>query len=260
MVVSFVNCRIAANSRPANGVCQDYIAPTLPTEIRPPGTNPRILRIVQAFRRPVRLDAPHDVLRPLVNDDVARLDVQQRLVRMRMLRVLAVAVLVDPGDELLRCWAFQVEEKGVDLHGALTLPEPVRLSLRPLDSSDSPTRPAVLNRVQPNVLAATVAIGARGTDDEFQMVGPTRSTIHGDPFDVQVEGVAEPLDGHRDVAAAQCGRRVVLPPCRPVACVSFGDDAHVSPVMRRCRASNASAHAGLTTARTVTIIAIAARC
>ena len=121
MVVSFVNCRIAANSRPANGVCQDYIAPTLPTEIRPPGTNPRILRIVQAFRRPVRLDAPHDVLRPLVNDDVPRLDVKQRLVRMRMLRVLAVAVLVDPGDELLRCWAFQVEEKGVNLHGGSSL-------------------------------------------------------------------------------------------------------------------------------------------
>ena len=37
---------------------------------------------------------------------------------MRVLRVLAVAVLVDPCDELLGRWrwAFEVEDEGVDLH------------------------------------------------------------------------------------------------------------------------------------------------
>ena len=93
----------------------------------------------------------------------------------------------------------------------------------------SPARPTNLNHIQANVPAATAAFRARGTDDELQVVCPTRSTIHNDPLDVQVEGVAEPLDGHRGVAAAQCGRRVIVQPCRPMACVSFGDDANVSP-------------------------------
>ena len=75
-------------------------------------------RLIFAQRRPVWPHRGHHILLATMDDGVTSFNVQQRLGRMRVLTVLAVTVLVDPGDESLGCWrsAFEVEDEGVDLH------------------------------------------------------------------------------------------------------------------------------------------------
>jgi len=54
-----------------------------------------------------------------VNDDVTGFDVQQRLIRMRVITRLAVAVVVNPRNQVRRAGrlvVFDLEHHGVDLH------------------------------------------------------------------------------------------------------------------------------------------------